>query len=82
MSFSIIVRDAYQPDGGQVCSVANLVPAGPRSQDDVDSRLSIFGFSNTSCALSAPCSVVESAPLMRAAGGPPNVDHVGQAPKR
>ena len=44
MSFSIIVRDAYQPDGGQVCSVANLVPAGPRSQDDVDSRLSVIGF--------------------------------------
>ena len=34
MSLSIIVPAAYQPDGDQVGSVMNLVPAGPRSQDD------------------------------------------------
>src|SRR5688572_9219487 len=37
MSLSIIVPAAYQPDGDQVGSVMNLVPAGPRSQDDAQS---------------------------------------------
>ena len=55
MSLSIIVRAASQPDGGQVCSVTNLVPAGPKSQDDVDSRLSVCGFSDT---VRAVCAVL------------------------
>ena len=44
MSLSIIVPATYQPHGDQGGSVTNLVPAGPRSQDDVDSRLSVIGF--------------------------------------
>lgn len=55
MSLSIIVPTAYQPDGDRVCSVTNLVPAGPRAQDDVESRL--FGF-----PISARCLTANGVP--------------------